>query len=315
LITPAARALAQELSGLAGAVWDVATPQTSYAWTLDYAQGMGAHAHLVASWLNEGHVEGHHRDGYTFQVGTRTTVLSPRLSLGLSGGAYRFFDTVDEPVRGYSNHHGWGAILSGRVSYSFANRVMLRGGVNRVWTSRTSTDSWTTLLGMGYQLQAPEEPAYRERSAGPAPRPGRNEITALVGRTVVNSFRNERSVAVALEYRRRIADYIDWSVAVIDEGDPNVIRRSGVVTQLWAVRSFFDDRMTLGMGAGVYVAVDAKREPGPDVQGGGTVAELVTPTVGWRVARAFLLRFNWERTITSYDRDTDIFLIGVGYLF
>jgi hypothetical protein len=132
---------------------------------------------------------------------------------------------------------------------------------------------------------------------------------------VVNSFGNERSVAVALEYRRAIARYVDWSVALIDEGDPNVIRRNGLVTQLWAIRSFFDDRMSLGVGSGLYLVVDEKRGAGATARGTGTVAELVTPTVSWRIARALLLRFNWVRTVTSYDKDTDIFLLGIGYRF
>ena len=307
---------AQELHGLAGTMSDIPTPQTTYAWKVEYTQGLGEHFGFAAGWLNEGHIDGHHRDGYTLQLGARTPTLSRQLVLGLSGGVYGYFDTVEEDITGYANHHDWGAIATGRASYYFANRLVLHAEVNRLWVHAPSTDSWTALVGLGYQLHAPREPGYRARPVPQRPWTTKNEITAFVGRTVLNSFSSERSVAIALEYRRGIGRYIDWSFAFIDEGDPAVIRRYGLVTQLWAVRSFFSDRMTLGIGGGVYVAIEEKHELGPEGYGEeGTVAELVTPTISWRVTPKFLLRFNWERTLTSYDKDTDIFLFGLGHRF
>ncbi|HEX5438836.1 MAG TPA: hypothetical protein VFW98_16915 [Gemmatimonadaceae bacterium] len=310
-----ASAAPQELSGLAGVTWDARMPRSSYAWQIEYAQELGDHILLAGSWLNEGHIEGHHRDGYTVQLGARTSVGSPQLFIGVTGGVYRYFDTIDRPVGDYANHHAWGTALSGRASYVVARRLLLRVGVMRTWADARSIDSWMALFGMGYRPQPPNGPGGRARPAARDARTTDNEITLFVGRTVVNSFSNERSAALALEYRRGIGRYIDWSIAVIDEGDPAIIRRNGLVTQLWVIRSFLNDRMTLGLGAGPYLAIDEKREPGPGGHGTGTVAELVTPTVSWRIARAFLLRFNWERTITSYDADTDIFLFGLGYRF
>ena len=307
---------AQELDALAGSMTDIPTPQATYAWRLGYTQGVSEHFQFIVSWLNEGHIDGHHRDGYTLQLGARTTTFSRQLAIGLSGGVYRYFDTAELDTSAYANHHRWGGIVSGNAAYFFANRLVFRTEVSRIWTYGQANDSWTALVGLGYQLQAPQEPGYRARPASQRRRTTNNEITAFIGRTVVNSFGSERSVAVALEYRRGIARYIDWSFAIIDEGDPAVIRRNGLVTQLWAIRSFFDDRMTLGIGGGVYVAIEEKYELGPDDYGEeGTVAELVTPTISWRIAPRFLLRFNWERTLTSYDKDTDIFLFGLGYRF
>jgi hypothetical protein len=306
---------AQVLTGLAGAMWDVATPRRSYAWKLEYQEGLGEHVQYTVSWLNEGHIEGHHRDGYTLQLWARTAVLSRRLTLSLGGGGYRYFDTADRDITDYANHHGWGGILSAGVSYHFANRLVLRADINRVWADPKTIDTRTALVGIGYQLQAPAGLGPRDRPRAQADRTARNELTVFIGRTVVNSFASERSVAVALEYRRAIGQHVDWSLTVIDEGDPMVIRRDGVATQLWGVRSFFTDRLMLGIGGGVYLAADEKHRSAPSGEGTGTVAGLVTPTVGWRFSRHVAARFNWERTVSRYDRDTDIFLLGLGYRF
>jgi hypothetical protein len=296
-------------------MWDVARPQSSYSWKLEYQEGLGEHAQATVGWLNEGHVEGHHRDGYVLQLWARTPFLSRRLSLALGGGPYRYFDTATNPTGGYLNNHGWGAIVSVSGSYYLGNRLVLRADANRIWAGPRTVDTRTVLLGLGYQLQLPTQPGPQLRQRPQSRQTTRNELTLLVGRTVVNAFATWRSLAGSLEYRRGIAKHVDVTLTLIDEGDPTLIRRYGVATQLWAVRAFFRERMTLGIGGGVYVAIDERHQPNPTEQGAGTIAGLVTPTISWRFSPHIVLRFNWERTVSSYHRDTDIFLLGPGYRF
>jgi hypothetical protein len=315
LLTPAAALPAQELSVLAGKMWDVARPQSSYSWRIDYQEGLGEHAMATVGWLNEGHVEGHHRDGYTLQLWARAPLLSRRLTLALGAGPYRYFDTANNPAGGFFNDHGWGAIVSVSASYYLGSRIVLRADANRIWARPNTIDTRALLFGLGYQLQMPTRPGPRRRQRPQPRQTTRNELTLFIGRTVVNSFHTARSVAVALEYRRGIAKHIDLTLTALDEGDPELIRRYGVAAQLWAVRAFLRDRLTLGIGGGAYVAVDQRFSPGPLDEGAGTVAGLVTPTISWRFSRHFALRFNWERTVSSYHRDTDIFLLGPAYRF
>ena len=47
----------------------------------------------------------------------------------------------------------------------------------------------------------------------------------------------------------------------------------------------------------------------------GTVSGIVTLTASYRFHPHWDLRTSWYRIVTSYDRDTDVLLGGVGYRF
>jgi hypothetical protein len=77
----------------------------------------------------------------------------------------------------------------------------------------------------------------------------------LGGESVVNTFFHQAGHECAIEYRRGIYHHIDWTASFIYEGNPEVARRSGVATQVWAVNTFFQDRLTVGLGLGAYVSI------------------------------------------------------------
>ena len=79
-----------------------------------------------------------------------------------------------------------------------------------------------------------------------------NEVTVFVGQTIVNSFESEKSVAAAIEYRRRLSRQIDWTFSGLYEGDNRLVRRNGVMTQLWVTKELLDDALSVGAGAGAY---------------------------------------------------------------
>jgi hypothetical protein len=79
-------------------------------------------------------------------------------------------------------------------------------------------------------------------------------------------------------------------------------------------RSFFDNRLTLGVGAGSYYALDTHRvKDGMDT--GGKVSVLLTMSAAYNVTRHWYVRASWNRVMTSYDKDSDIYLGGIGYRF
>jgi hypothetical protein len=306
---------AQEFNGYFGKMYEVTTGGGSYAWQVEYTEGISEHFRFSWSWLNEGHVPGHHRDGHTLQFWARTPLFTRQLSVALGTGGYRLFDTGSDSLTGYTDHHGWGLILSTAASYYLRNRVVLHAKVNRIWASEKDISTWTALLGIGYQLQAPDTPGPRVRPVPQIDYTTNNELTVFLGRTVVNSFESERGVATSLEYRRGVARYFDWTASYINEGDPQVIRRNGLATQLWATRAFFGQKLTFGVGGGIYLAVDQKFNPDSTGGGSGTVSGLVTPTASYRPSEHIVARFNWNRTVTTYNKDTDLFLLGIGWRF
>ena len=132
-----------------------------------------------------------------------------------------------------------------------------------------------------------------------------------LGQTIVNSFESETSTARSLEYRHAFGPVFKGSVAWMNEGDARLIRRNGIVTQAWLEPSFSGDLFTLGIGLGLYIAVDSYHEN----DHGAFASGILTMTTTYRFGPNWIVRFSLNRIMTNYDRDTDILLFGAGYRF
>jgi hypothetical protein len=167
---------------------------------------------------------------------------------------------------------------------------------------------------VGYQLDTHHSGG---NTGEPPPQPrktAKNEVTLFLGQTNVFNEGSSHSVAAALEFRRSLLRYLQWSATLLYEGESDLIRRRGIATQLWASKAFLADRLSLGAGAGPYLAVDGKDR---DERGGRElyVLPVVTMTVAYRFHPQWGARVSWNRIITDYDRDSDVWLGGVSYLF
>lgn len=312
----AAPARAQEFCALGGILQDASGGNSSSAWQLEYRQGLGEHFAFGISYLNEGHVPSHHRDGNSAALWARTSLFDRKLSLEAGAGPYFFYDTTKaEAGASFSDDHGWGAIFSLAATWYTDHRWFFQLRNNWVETF-TSIDTFSTLVGIGYQLDPPPAPGA---IADPEPQPAtttRNELTFFAGQTIVNSFDSQHSTALSLEYRRGLWRYLDWTVAWLHEGDNRLIRRNGIASQLWLVRAFLADRLALGFGGGAYFAID-RYSQSAESQRHDTeeAAAIVTMTGSYRLAPHWDLRTSWNRIVTNYDRDTDVILGGIGYRF
>ncbi|MFI5180036.1 MAG: hypothetical protein ACHQPI_01435 [Thermoanaerobaculia bacterium] len=308
-------AAAQEVTLFGGVTKSITPDEKTYAWKLEYRQGLGEHFGFTYSWLNEGHVTDHHRDGHSLQLWARENVFDRRLSVSLGAGAIRYYDTSGTgEASAYNDVHGFAGLVSLDVAAYLGKRWILRAEVNRTFATSQSIDTWDFMAGLGYQLTPPDEPgprAWPEKQAEPTTH---NEVTAFVGQTVVNSFDSSKSVATSLEYRRGLSRYFDVSASFLYEGDSRVVRRGGFIIEGWFGRAFLHDRLALSLGVGVYLAVD-KREAAASGDQGGTVAAIITPSVSYRFAKHWDARLSWNRIATTYDKDTDVFQLGVGYRF
>lgn len=311
-ILPAA---AQEFGLLAGTIKRSGTDEDAYSWAMEYQHALGEHTAVSFSWLNEGHFQNNHRDGQSVQLWTRARILDPRLSLSAGIGPYFYFDTTRaRQAASYSDDHGWGAVFSLATTWYADNRWFYQLRANRI-VANGSFDTTSLLAGVGYQLEAPTSPGPVTAPAGSTQRTTANELTVYLGRSIVNSFNSEVGVAKSVEYRRGIAQNVDWTVAWLAENDSRLLRRNGAVTQLWLVRDFLDNRFMLGAGAGLYVAIDRFRAAQSGEQGDRTESGIVTATASYRLDRHWLTRVSWNRIVTDYNRDTDVILLGLGYRF
>ena len=314
LLLFACTAPAQELTLLGGGLKETRANDSSSAWAVEYQQGMGENVAASFSWLNEGHVPGHHRDGLAVQLWGRANVLDRRLSFAAGIGPYRYFDTtVSSAGGGYANIQGWGTVGTLAATYYTASRWSVQLRATRVVASN-SIDTSSLMLGVGYQLEPVSEPGP---TSFPPYQPGKtttDEITVFLGRTIVNSYQSENGSAYAIEYRHGLARHVDVTLGAANEGDARLVRRRGVTAQIWAVREVLaSDRLALGIGFGPYMALERYHAPAPGEGAATNFSWIFTATASYRFNAHWHARFSWNRIDTNYNRDTDLLLVGIGY--
>lgn len=281
----------------------------SFTFALDYVEPVSDHLAIGVLYLNEGHHDDHHRDGYAAQLWWRTAPLARGLRLAVGAGPYYHFDTATVQGSDYANRHGWGVVYSVAASVPFAQRWSAQLRFNRV-VARDRFDTNVALLGIGYQFDAKAD----ERAAPDLGRRRHREITFLAGQTILNSFESERDTALSFEYRHTVSSWFDWSAAWLNEGEPRFIDRKGLAAQAWLARSAFGDRLRFGIGLGPYFALD-RRHAALTGESERQLAGLVSLTARYRVAPQWHVRATWHRVLADYHRDTDVVLLGAGYSF
>ena len=311
----AGAAHAQELTLFAGGLEDTGTRQRTSAWAFEYQHPLGENIAASFAWLNEGHVPGHHRDGQAIQVWGRGNLLDRRLSLAAGIGPYRFSDTTPAPAGGYANVHGWGTIGSVAATYYADSRWLYQLRYNRIVTPN-SIDTSALMFGIGYLLEPVSARGPHVSVPRQAFRTTSDEVTLFLGKTIVNSYESELGTARSIEYRRGLARHVDLTLGILNEGDARLIRRTGVMAQIWGVREVLaSDRLVLGIGFGPYVAVDRYRAPEPGEGGESKFSWIFTATAAYRLSQEWAARISWNRVNTNHHRDTDVILLGAGYRF
>ena len=287
----------------------------TYSWAFNYQEGLGQYFAASFSWLNEGHIPDHHRDGQLVQLWGRIPFGNPKFVLQAGIGPYRYFDTTTADQGGsYSDTHGWGVVYSVRAAYYASSRWITQLQLNRVHVLR-GPDATSVMFGVGYQLDAPDTPGPRDRAASSNTNVTNNEVAVYLGKTIVNSTSSPSALGGAIEYRRGLAKYLDVTLGYLHEGSSKLARRDGITSQLWATRAFFNDKVTIGVGAGAYYAINENENsesPGP---GSGKFSGLVTIAGSYRFTNSWDARLEWNRVVTRYDRDTDVIFAGAGYRF
>jgi hypothetical protein len=287
---------------------DTGTHDHASAWAASYLQGLGEHAAVSLMYLNEGHIPDHHRDGYAPQFWLRTNVFQRRLSLAAGVGPYFYFDTQSSNRSDSIDRHGLGVMYSAAFTWYTKSRLLFQ--VRGNWIDVANDFNHLSVMGgIGYQLDAPPV-------TGPVTRPPRrcsvatgNQVTLFVGDSVLNRAQATHTFAAALEYRRGVLPYLDVTIGPLTE-DSNTNSRYGVAGQVWAVRTFFSDILSFGVGVGPYFAYDKNRGSGSTTLNG-----LIGLTGAVELGGHLMVRGVWHRVLTNYDHDADIFLAGLGWKF
>jgi len=308
VIGTACSASGQEIYVHGGGTSRTDSSDGSYAWGLTYLHGLGDYAALSLTYLNEGHVPDHKRDGLSPQFWGRYPLLDRKLSLAAGVGPYLYFDTTRSSTGlSFSDTHGVGAILSLSATLYTESRFLFQVRGNWVWTPQNA-NTYVTTLGIGYLLERAAKGAPEERTVKRL-EPFNNEVTLSAGMAILNEWGgNGHSGAGSLEYRRRLGQYFDLMAGWLLEGGP--VSRTGPMTQIWVGRRFFDERLSLGVGAGPYLGFDTSGESNV-----AKVNLVVSTGAGYAFQDHWAIRATWTRVATDYDRDSDVFLSGISYRF
>jgi hypothetical protein len=305
---------AQELTILGGVLPKTSFARSSLTWQVDYRQDLYRNFAGSIAYINEGHVPGHHRDGTAWEAWGRLPFFQDRLSISLGLGAYYFYDTQPLPGGDTANIHGTAPIYSFSATGYLSDRWFYRLMLNRISPAHEIQVN-TMTVGAGFWFGQDQKPTPGKLGDTPNEQAyvTENELTVFGGQSIVNTFLSPRARAYAGEYRRGVFPHVDWTASAIYEGDPEIIRRSGVATQLWAVNTFFNDRITIGAGLGPYIYLDHKHPASVGQKNPAAVAPLASLTFSVKLSEHWIMRMVFDRVTSSYNRDADIFLLGLGY--
>jgi hypothetical protein len=312
---------AQELYALAGGQYTQDLHEKTYSYSIEYLENLNDYAFGTFTWLNEGHVTNHHRDGYSAQIWLRWPSPSRRFTLSAGVGPYRFYDTTEVANIGTTDLHGWGVLGSVAAHWYFRNPWVMEVRYNYAHTNSSIT-THTALVGFGYQFEhsSTAGPVWNTQRYGFYPEGQRFELTVMAGSSVVNNFNSPHGVAWGAELRYRLTPYIDAIGTYLDEGDARVVKRKGGAGQLGLKREFLNHHADVGVAGGFYFARDSDYNgPPTDVLGLVTtrtqVLGLLTMTATYRFEVGFRVRAYWYRALTTNGRDTDVVMLGLGWAF
>ena len=203
--------------------------------------------------------------------------------------------------------HGLGAIFSAALGCYLEEHFFVQARMNYIWTDRDG-DTLSFLVGIGVEFDPTPPKGYHAASSE------RNALTLLAGLSTSNNSDSNAATAWEFEYRRRFGNYLEIAAAYLDEGDNGTFHRDGITLQLWGVNHFLDERLTLGIGLGPYLARNRYRDLLTGKEG-DVFAGILAMTADYRFTSRFSIRATWHRVFTDYERDTDVFLIGPSFHF
>jgi hypothetical protein len=286
---------------------------TSTAWGISYRKIISDYLAVSLAYLNDGHFPGHQRDGLTGEVWLPIHLFDRHVTVSAGFGPFYYLDTVAAHNNaGYADDHGWAWLGSIDVIYQpwrageWWSPLFFELRFDHTAPSK-SIETTSIGLGIGYRgfsdVHNISDPLAAQGFAA-------NEVAAYYWKTVVDSLAPTTARAEELEYRRQIWSELRASLGVLNEGDAQLIRRNGVLAEVWAEPSFNSGFWSIGAGFGGYAAIDKYRP-----SSGRHVSDVISATFSIRPLKNFDIRFLWHRIVTDYNRDTDVLLWGIGVRF
>ena len=287
------------------------------AYELEYRQGIYHEFAGSFAYINEGHFPGHHRDGYGLQIWYNIPVLpQQKLSIAAGLGPYYYFDTITPAGGPSADIHGTAVLVSLMARGELGHRFYWMAEASRI---NPTADFKTNVLAVGVGYWLGKDAAVPQKNlpgifepAKPPDEARADELSVYGVLSVINISSNPHAFGGSVEYRHRFVRDLYGTVTYIYEGDPRVARRAGFAAQLWPVRSAVLSRLEIGAGFGGYLFIDRKHQPVPGQLSAVAAAGLVSIMASYDLDHRWFVRFVWDRVISDYSRDADIWRIGLG---
>ncbi len=303
---------AQELAALVGQT--DGGGESTYGWQMEYRQPLLPYFDASFSYLNEGHLFHHQRDGGAVQLWAVTPRWRDRISFALGAGPYAYFDTqyIARPPW-YRNYHGIGEIYTGSLTFDATENWFARLNLSEVHAPG-NVDTRLILIGAGYRFEGLFEQGGASGGSGSEEVSGINQLGVFAGQTSDNnyytSYDNDASLTFGVEYRRAMTNHIELSAGWLNEDDGLDGRHNSVLGEIWVVQRL-GGRFSVGLGTGPYYALQPYS--GFDGLHASRLAGMVSMTGGWQLTHSLMARIIWHRAVTHDDQDRDIILAGLAW--
>jgi len=297
------------------------TPDTghTYTWGIEYRQPFGAHLAASFTWLNEGHLVDHHRDGQAAQLWWRSRQGGTGLVFEFGAGPYHYYDTTNmvavETASGveldFENAHGWGVLASAAMDWYFNHGWFALLRLNDI-EAAGEVRSTALTAGVGYRFGAGSQSDFHWSDSWWVADAPRSEVDVMFGRAILNSFSSEGTLAEALSVRTKLSAHCVASLTYTAAQNVPLDWHSGTAVQLWA-EAPLTSAFSAGAGVGAFIISD--RSQNAATNSASDVAGIVGLTLAYAISSRWDVRAIWNRVTTRDDDDSDIVLLGMGYRF
>lgn len=250
------------------------------------------------SYLNEGHSENNHRDGFAAQ-GWYTSRLSESVYYQLGAGPYISNNNTLEG-QNRLNDFQIGLISSAALKYYIYGDWYLRAQYNNILMLTTTSNS--VLFGVGKDFGNPEK--YGQEVFD------KSYLSVWTGSSRTTQIgTQENATPFMLDIKQQYnVSRISFGGGLLYEGNTGLVDRTGMYFQGW-----YDykptETWTLSGGFGPYLAVDNKRS---------TEQTKLLMAGSIRAVKEFGDYFvggTFTRITSFYNKDQDLFMVGVGRKF
>jgi hypothetical protein len=254
---------------------------------------------LNGVYLNEGHPENHHRDGFAIQPSLYKDFNNWRVQLAT--GPYYSMDTTRQADGTLLNDKHLGLLSSLALKWHPSQGNWYVGiGYNNVWMPNKLNSNSTVLL-LGTDMQKDGGNGNNEIGS-------KTKVGLWIGPGDTTNPGTKVKTAGQLEFELSSKDQISYSIAGLYEGNTTLADRKGVMTQVWYNANF--NNWTLSAGAGPYLERDSLRD-----KRATNLLAVASVRATYKLTRRTNVGLNFNRVISFYNKDADIIMLGLQRAF